>query len=123
MSPFLRPADDGHRLAAGDGAPAVIVFVLIAAALLVLLVGVVWRVGARRGRARPPRPEEQPRRPAQRSHVEARREPEDFGADGERLTPHELGGYGNQGSRPAPGGRRRDADESGGSFGSGGLGG
>ncbi|MEV6787127.1 DUF6479 family protein [Streptomyces sp. NPDC051098] len=123
MRSFIQPADDGHRLAAGDGAPAVMVFILIAAALLVLLVGVVWRVGARRGRDRPPRPEEQPQQPAQRTHVEARREPEDFGADGERLSPHEFGGYGNQGSRPASGGRPRDTDESGGSFGSGGLGG
>ncbi|WP_327328609.1 DUF6479 family protein [Streptomyces sp. NBC_01210] len=71
---------------------------IVVVAFLIGLVG--W--GIRRGRSRPPRPDEQPRRPARRTHIEETREADDFGSEGERLTPHELRGFGNQGSRSAP---------------------
>ncbi len=124
MASLSRPAGDGlTEFAAGEGALPVALFILIAAALLVLLIGVVWRVGARRNRSRPPRPDEQPRRPDHPTHVDTVREPDEFPQDGERLTPHQMKGYGNVGSRPAPPDRPRRSDDSGGSFGSGGLGG
>ncbi|MFF7206121.1 DUF6479 family protein [Streptomyces sp. NPDC008141] len=85
----------------------------------------ISRIGARRKRARPPRPEEQPRRPDQQpAHTEARREPDGFPQEGgARLTLHQMPDYGNMGSKSAPPARPRQSDESGGAFGSGGLGG
>ncbi|THA75595.1 hypothetical protein E6R60_16085 [Streptomyces sp. A0642] len=51
------------------------------------------------------------------------RQADDFGAEDERLHPHELKGYGNFGTRPAPPGNddRNDGNDTGG-FGSGGPG-
>lgn len=74
------------------------------------------------------RPGPGPRRRAGRwEHPEetGAREPDDFGAEGERLTAHELKGYGNLGTRPAPrrSAEQDDGDDSGGAFGSGGHGG
>lgn len=130
MVTFNQPAGDVETLlAAGEGAPAVIVFGLIVIGLLVLLVWIVWQVGARRRRDAPPRADEQPRRPDHQTHYESRLEPDDFDtSEGHevpgRLTPHELHGYGNMGSRPVPEKKPpRDSDESGGAFGSGGHGG
>ncbi|MEW2634098.1 DUF6479 family protein [Streptomyces sp. NPDC048389] len=114
---------------AADGAPAAIIFGLIVIGLLVLLVWVVWQVGARRRRDAPPSEEEQPRRPDHQTHYETRLEPDDFDpSEGRevpgRLTPHELHGYGNMGARPAPEKKPpRDSDDGGGAFGSGGHGG
>ena len=47
------------------------------------------------------------------------RQADDFGAEGERLSPHELKGYGNFGTRPAPPGNddRNDGNDTG-AFGS-----
>ncbi|HET6357403.1 DUF6479 family protein [Streptomyces sp.] len=68
--------------------------------VVVFLIGLVgW--GIKRGRGLPPRPDEQPRRRSRGTHIEETREADDFGSEGERLTPHELKGYGNQGSRPS----------------------
>ncbi|MEU9014579.1 DUF6479 family protein [Streptomyces sp. NPDC048479] len=123
MVTFSHPAGDGlTEFGAGTGALAGVSFVLVALALalLVLLVGLVWWWGARSRRDPPPRPDEQPRRPVHRAHVESRREPDEFAEGGVRLAPHELRGYGNMGSRPVPPERPHD---SGGPFGSGGLGG
>ncbi|MEU0373323.1 DUF6479 family protein [Streptomyces sp. NPDC006283] len=121
--------DPTADLAAGEGAPAVIVFSLIVIGLLVLLVWIVWQVGARRRRDRPPGEDEQPKRPDHQTHFESRLEPDEFDpSEGHmvegRLTPHELHGYGNMGSRPAQEKKPpRDSDDSGGAFGSGGHGG
>ncbi|MGW0776795.1 DUF6479 family protein [Streptomyces sp. NPDC002835] len=131
MVTLNRPAGDAETvLAAAEGAPAVIVFGLIVIGLLVLLVWVVWQVGARRRRDAPPTEDEQPRRPDHQTHFESRLEPDDDfdpSAGHEvpgRLTPHELHGYGNMGSRPVPEKKPpRDSDEGGGAFGSGGHGG
>jgi hypothetical protein len=72
---------------------------LVGVAVVALLIGmVIWR----RGRARPPHLDEQP--PAARTRGSgAPRAPDDFGAEGERLSPHELRGYGNQGRAPGKG--------------------
>jgi Na+-transporting methylmalonyl-CoA/oxaloacetate decarboxylase gamma subunit len=131
MVTLNRTAGDAENvLAAAEGAPAVIVFGLIVIGLLVLLIWVVWQVGARRRRDAPPTEEEQPRRPDHQTHFESRLEPDDDfdpSAGHEvpgRLTPHELHGYGNMGSRTAPEKKPpRDSDEGGGAFGSGGHGG
>lgn len=74
-------------------APFVVGIVLVA--FLIGLVG--W--GIKRGRGLPSRPGAQSRRRSRRTRID--READDFGGEGERLTPHELRGYGNQGSRPA----------------------
>ncbi|MFC4607431.1 DUF6479 family protein [Streptomyces maoxianensis] len=68
--------------------------------LVVVLIWLVWW-DSRRKRAQPPSVDEQPRRPKHRPHIDETREPDDFGAEGERLGPHEFHGYGNLGSRPA----------------------
>lgn len=130
MVTFNQPAGEVDMLPmASEGAPAVIVFGLIVVGLLVLLVWIVWQVGANRRRDAPPREDEQPRRPDHQTHYEARLEPDEFDiSEGHevpgRLTPHELHGYGNMGARPAPEKKPpRDSDEGGGAFGSGGHGG
>ncbi|MFE7094729.1 DUF6479 family protein [Streptomyces erythrochromogenes] len=65
-----------------------------------LLIAAVWW-GIRRRAAEPP--PGAPSRPTTRRphHVEEHREPdpESFAGDGERLSPHEMKGYGNLGSR------------------------
>lgn len=83
-----------------------------------LLIGLVWW-DTKRKRARAPRPDEQPRRPDHRTHIEEVREDDDFGPAG-GLYPHELGG---PSSRSAPPGTPPRDDSRGGGFGSGGLGG
>ncbi|MGW1136476.1 DUF6479 family protein [Streptomyces zhihengii] len=93
-------------LAAGEGAPAVIVFLLIVVGLLVLLVWIVWQVGARRRRDAAPTRDELPTPPDHRTHVESRLEPDEVDpSQGRqtpgRLTPHEMHGYGNMGARPS----------------------
>lgn len=87
--------------------------------LVVALIWLVWW-DSRRKRAQPPSVEEQPRRPKHRPHVDETREPDDFGAEGERLSPHEFHGYGNIGSRPSGEKWPSHDDASGGAFGSGG---
>ncbi|MFF3325172.1 DUF6479 family protein [Streptomyces sp. NPDC002889] len=110
-------------LAAGEGAPAVIVFTLIVIGLVILLVWFVMQMGRKR-RATPLRRDEQPKPPDHPSHVETRREPDEF-APGEQLYPHEMPGYGNLPSRPAPEAEppKHPRDDSGGAVGSGGHGG
>ncbi|GHG99489.1 DUF6479 family protein [Streptomyces lanatus] len=57
----------------------------------------------------PPRPEEQPRLPADGPVHEARehREPDEVPRSEERLTPHEMPGHGNMPSRRSASQRRR----------------
>lgn len=130
MVTYSKSAGDAvTELAAGEAVPAVIVFGLIVIGLIVLLVMVVWQVGARRRRDAPPEPDEQPKRPDHETHFESSLEPDSFDvSEGHevpgRLTPHELHGYGNMGSRPAPGKKPpRDSGRGGSGFGSGGFGG
>ncbi|MET9150307.1 DUF6479 family protein [Streptomyces griseoflavus] len=100
-----------------------------AAALVVvaLLIG-MFAFGSRRTRnstTRRPRPEEQPRMPegGPVHEVRERREPDEVPRSDERLTPHELNGHGNAGSRAGASQERpRWDDGSSGSFGSGGPG-
>jgi hypothetical protein len=125
MVTFSAPAvDTPASLAAGEGAPAVIVFLLIIIGLLVLLVWVVMEMGRRR-RDTAPKREEIPKPPDHQTHIESRREPDAFEPD-EQLWPHEMPGYGNLPSRPAPEPEPpkppRDSDDSGGTVGSGGHG-
>ncbi|GAA4791513.1 DUF6479 family protein [Streptomyces sanyensis] len=106
MTAFLTSRQHTAADLAADGAPAVIVFLLIVVGLLVLLVYVVWQVGARRRRDTAPTREELPTPPEHQSHVESRFEPDEVdGTQGHvvpgRLTPHELHGYGNMGGRPS----------------------
>ncbi|MFG2340483.1 DUF6479 family protein [Streptomyces yangpuensis] len=105
------PSSSAHAVqlsagAAGTGLLAVGVVVAL------LLIAAVWW-GIRR-RAAEPSPGAPSRRTARRSHhVEERREPDpqSFPGGGERLSPHEMKGYGNLGSRreggDTPGGRSR----------------
>ncbi|MFF3749343.1 DUF6479 family protein [Streptomyces sp. NPDC002018] len=82
-------------------------------AVVALLLGAFWWGGRlRERRAAPPLPSEQPARPARPTHAEGEVTPADsFPADGERLTPHQLGGHGGLGGhgdearRPSGGGR------------------
>lgn len=105
----------GSGPAAGEWTRGTFPFV-VGLVVVALLVGAGWRSG--KGRDRPPRPEGQPSRPASPTDTpsEEGRAADDFGAEGEALSPHEMKGYGNQGM-PAP-----SDDNRGGGLGSGGLG-
>ncbi|MGW1953150.1 DUF6479 family protein [Streptomyces sp. NPDC001920] len=101
---------------------------LIVAGLVVvaLLIG-AFALGARirRREPAPPRPEEQPRLPAEGPVHEIRenREPNEMPRSDHRLTAHEMPAHGNVPSRPSESKERRRWDEgSSGSFGSGGPG-
>ncbi|GAA2532733.1 hypothetical protein GCM10010398_17440 [Streptomyces fimbriatus] len=114
-------------LAAGRGALGV-GLVVAAAVVVALLIG-AFAFGSRRvsrSRDRRPRPEEQPRMPEGGPVREVRehREPDEVPGSDERLTPHELDGHGNSGTRTGtPQERPRWDEGSSGGFGSGGPGG
>ncbi|MER5766284.1 DUF6479 family protein [Streptomyces sp. NPDC001985] len=82
---------------------------LVGVVVVGLLIGmVVWRG---RGRGRAPRPGEQPAPAARRAADRGTpREADDFGAEGERLSPHEMKGYGSRGARPGQDDRPDDPD-------------
>ncbi|MFZ4185646.1 DUF6479 family protein [Streptomyces pseudogriseolus] len=113
-------------LAAGRGALGA-GLVVAGIVVLALLIG-MFLFGSRRVRnddSRRPRPEEQPRMPEGGPVREVRehREPEEMPRTDERLTPHELKGHGNAGTRTSPAQERPRWDEGGsGGFGSGGPG-
>ncbi|MCP9993776.1 DUF6479 family protein [Streptomyces albogriseolus] len=113
-------------LAAGRGAMGA-GLVVAGIVVLALLIG-MFLFGSRRVRdndSRRPRPEEQPRMPEGGPVREVRehREPEEMPRTDERLTPHELKGHGNAGTRTGAGEGRPRWDEGGsGGFGSGGPG-
>ncbi|MFI9727026.1 DUF6479 family protein [Streptomyces sp. NPDC052092] len=113
-------------LAAGRGALGV-GLVVAGIVVLALLIG-MFVFGSRRVRSNDtshPRPEEQPRMPEDGPVREVReqREPNEMPKSDERLTPHELGGHGNAGTRTGAA-QERPRWEGGGSggFGSGGPG-
>ncbi|MFI1105790.1 DUF6479 family protein [Streptomyces melanogenes] len=85
----------GRDLAVGL-APFVVGVILVA-----LLIALVWR--GQRGRARAPRPEEQPRLPESGpvGEIIERRRPNSVPRDGTRWTPHRLPGFGHLGTRRA----------------------
>ncbi|WP_369382482.1 DUF6479 family protein [Streptomyces sp. cg36] len=89
------------QLAAHQGVTGTLL-VAVGVVIVALLIAAVWWGLRRQDRApRPPRPEEQPRRPRSGREARERREPADVPRDGPRLTPHQLPGFGNQGTRRA----------------------
>lgn len=104
--------------AAERGLLAAIAPVAVALGLVALFFGVAMWANSRRPAEPPPSPEEQPRPPEHPTHVEDLREPDDdFGAESghivpHRLTPHEMKGYGNFGTRPTHGERPAHGEES-----------
>ncbi|MEV7420814.1 DUF6479 family protein [Streptomyces sp. NPDC089919] len=82
--------------AAGAGGGLLAVGIVVA---LLLVLAVWW--GIRRRAAEPPPPRNPVRPPVHPQHVEERREPDGtaFPDDGDRLSPHDMKGYGNFGSR------------------------
>ncbi|MFH8611725.1 DUF6479 family protein [Streptomyces sp. NPDC018029] len=94
--------------------------------IAVLLIWAVWFGIRVRGREqRPPKPQEQPRLPAEGpvGAVVEHREPDEVPRDGGRLTPHQLKGSGNVASKRSDDQRRRRWNRgSSGAFGSGGPG-
>ncbi|MFE8911158.1 DUF6479 family protein [Streptomyces globisporus] len=109
-----RASAQGSHLAAREWAGGTVPFVVGLFVVALLIGAVVWRT--RKGRSRPPRPEEQPHRSTGISTPDEPRDSDDFGGEGERLSPHRMKGYGNMGG-PA----RSENDGSGG-HGSGGHG-
>ncbi|GGW45843.1 hypothetical protein GCM10010503_23020 [Streptomyces lucensis JCM 4490] len=103
-------------------------YVVILVAGVACVAGLIWafRLGSkvRRRESPPPRPEEQPRVPPSGPVREVRevREPDEVprAADGERLTPHQLGNVGTK--RADDQSRPRWSPGSSGSFGGGGGG-
>jgi hypothetical protein len=125
MNALTSPQID-HLLesAAERGLPSAVAPVAVGLVLVVLFFAAAMWANSRRRAEPPPRPEEQPRPPEHPAHIEDRREPDDFGAESghivpHRLTPHEMKGYGNFGTRPVSGERPAQDEESGGAFGSG----
>ncbi|WP_406208205.1 MULTISPECIES: DUF6479 family protein [unclassified Streptomyces] len=99
---------------------------LVAGVVVVALLIGAFVLGARirRREPRPPRPEEQPRLPAEGPVHEVRehREPAEVPKSDQRVTPHDLPAHGNIPSRTSPSQERPRWSEGGsGSFGSGGT--
>ncbi|MFJ5049960.1 DUF6479 family protein [Streptomyces sp. NPDC088719] len=88
---------DGISIAAKEWAGGTVPFIVGLVVVALLIGSVIWR--SRRGRSRPPRPEEQPVRPTTPPSIPRGdgRAADDFGAEGERLSPHQMKGNGNQG--------------------------
>ncbi|RII09706.1 hypothetical protein DSC45_29815 [Streptomyces sp. YIM 130001] len=110
-APLLRAADDPSL--------GFVPFLLIGLVVAAALVWAVWLgIRIRRREPRPPNPGEQPRPPKNGAAAELPEEPaaDDFGADGERLSPHEMRGHGAPGGRPHAG-RHRKSGGSGGNHG------
>ncbi|MEV0634730.1 DUF6479 family protein [Streptomyces sp. NPDC050619] len=95
--------------------------------VVAVLMGAFWLgVRVKRREPPPPVPEEQPRMPegGPVREVMENREPDEVPRGRQRLTPHQLPGHGNAGTRTGPSKERPRWDEgSSGSFGSGGPGG
>lgn len=90
--------DYSVNLAVHRGVVAGAVPFLVGVVLVAVLVGAVWWGRRVQARQRPPRPEEQPRLPASGPvrEVSEHPEPAEVPRGDERLTPHQLGGYGSQ---------------------------
>ncbi|WP_217214167.1 DUF6479 family protein [Streptomyces sp. AC550_RSS872] len=111
-------------IAAAHGALAVGLLVVGVVVVALLIGAFVLGVRVRRREPRPPRPDEQPRLPAEGPVREVRenREPAEVSKSENRLTAHDLPGHGNIPSRPSPSQERPRWTEGGsGSFGSGGT--
>ncbi|MEU0986315.1 MULTISPECIES: DUF6479 family protein [unclassified Streptomyces] len=94
--------------------------------LVALLTAAMWWDSRRREEYEPPRPDEQPHKPAHREHIEEVREEDvdDFPHGGERLLPYNMKAHSSHST-----GKGREArpmhgkNVGGGAFGSGSLGG
>ncbi|MGW7363674.1 DUF6479 family protein [Streptomyces sp. NPDC054841] len=93
--------------------------------LIVLLGGAMWWDGRRRARLRTPRPEDQPKTPDHREHIEEVREEDEgtFPDDGGRLLPYNLNTHSSHSTGKGPEDRPKHGRRGGGAFGSGSLGG
>ncbi|MET8940392.1 DUF6479 family protein [Streptomyces rubiginosohelvolus] len=90
-------------IAAPEWAAGTVPFIVGLLVVALLIGAVVWRTRSSRRRAS--RPQEQPSRSSRSCHApEKPRSADDFGGPGERLSPHEMKGYGNQGKSTAPDG-------------------
>ncbi|MCX5414733.1 DUF6479 family protein [Streptomyces sp. NBC_00059] len=91
-------------LADGPGAVGVTIGVVGLAVVVLLIGGFWWGMRRRDKELPPPRPEEQPHRPAHRTEIQ---ESDKHGSDtfpdnGSALSPYELGGHGNEAIPPDP---------------------
>lgn len=93
--------------------------------LVGLLGGAMWWDGRRRAKLRAPSPEEQPKAPDHREHIEEMRESDEdaFPDDGGRLLPYNLKTHTSHSTGKGPEARKQHGEHSGGAFGSGSLGG
>ncbi|WP_443071243.1 DUF6479 family protein [Streptomyces sp. YIM 132580] len=83
-------------IAAPEWAAGTVPFIVGLLVVALLIGAVVWRT--RSGRSRPHRPQKQLSRSSRpRQAPEKPRSADHFGGPGERLSPHEMRGYGNQG--------------------------
>lgn len=95
-------------LAAGGAGIGVAAFVVGLVVVIVLIGAFWWGARLRARQTAPPRPSEQPHRPARPTRAEGSVPPSDeFPDDGQRLTPHQLGGHGNEVLRPSDGTENR----------------
>ncbi|GHB39832.1 hypothetical protein GCM10010377_33360 [Streptomyces viridiviolaceus] len=110
------------EMAASSGAAGVGLIVAGVVVVALLIGAFAFGIRVKRREPAPPRPDEQPRPPADGPvrEVQENREPEEVPRSDDRMLPHELR---HQGSRSAPEGERPRWNEGGsGSFGSGGPG-
>ncbi|AEN08230.1 MULTISPECIES: DUF6479 family protein [unclassified Streptomyces] len=95
-------------LADGRGAVGVVVGVVGIAVVLVLIGAFWWGMRRRDKESRPPRPDEQPQRPAHRTEIQETdvHGSDHFPEDGRALTPYELSDHGNEAIPPEDDTRR-----------------
>lgn len=96
MGAMARGTGQESLIAAPEWAAGTVPFIVGLLVVALLIGAVVWRT--RMGRSGPHRSQTQPShssRPGQAP--EKPRSADDFGEPGERLSPHEMKGYGNQG--------------------------
>ncbi|MFJ2851286.1 MULTISPECIES: DUF6479 family protein [Streptomyces] len=93
---MVRGTGQESLIAAPEWVAGTVPFIVGLLVVALLIGAVVWRT--RSGRSRLHRPQEQLSRSSRPCQApEEPRSADDFGGPGERLSPHEMRGYGNQG--------------------------
>ncbi|MFF7492888.1 DUF6479 family protein [Streptomyces rubiginosohelvolus] len=96
MDAMVRGTGQESLIAAPEWAAGTVPFIVGLLVVALLIGAVVWRT--RSGKRRASRPQEQPSHSSRpRQAPQKPRPADDFGGPGERLSPHEMRGYGNQG--------------------------
>lgn len=96
MDAMVRGTGQESLIAAPEWAAGTVPFIVGLLVVSLLIGAVVWRTRSSKRRASCPQ-EQSSRSSRPRQAPEKPRSADDFGGPGERLSPHEMRGYGNQG--------------------------